>query len=87
MTRPQDAEHLGRSLWRRASAYTIRDNMIRPAEGATFDDYAPWLADRTAKKDEERPYRELLRLAQQLRSYRRRRELPAKERQLLSKAQ
>lgn len=83
MKKPPDAEHLGRSLWRRASAYTVENGLIRPSPGATFEDYEPWEVDRAAKRDEERPHRVLLRLAQQLRPYRRRRELPTRERQLL----
>lgn len=82
MAKRDDAE-LGRSLWRRASGYVVRDGMIRPADGAAFEDYEPWEADRSARRDEERPHRILLRLAQQLRPYRRRRELPGRERQLL----
>jgi hypothetical protein len=59
--------------------------MIRPAPGATLERYEPWQADRAAARDEERPYRELLRLAQQLRPFRRERELPTRERQLLER--
>lgn len=83
MSEQLHSEQLGRALWRRHSAYTISAGMIRPAPGARLETYDPWEADRTAAKDEERPHRALLRLAQQLRPYRRARELPMRERKLL----
>lgn len=75
---------MANTYWQRHSAYTIEDHWIRPAPGAKLEDYDPWDADRSAAKDENRPHRQLLRLAQQLRPYRRAAKLPLREHKLLS---
>lgn len=56
---------VGATSWHRFTAYTIEEGMIRPAPGATLEGYDPWQADHDARREEDRPYKVLLRLAQQ----------------------
>jgi Family of unknown function (DUF6076) len=56
---------VGGSRWLRSSGYYIENGLIRLRPGAELEIYDPWEAWRTAA-DEDRPYKRLLRLAQQL---------------------
>lgn len=59
------------SFWPRFSAYAVTKTpllMIRPTVDATLDPYDPWKADRAADGEEERPYKQLMRIAQRVRS-------------------
>ena len=67
---------MANTYWQRHSAYTIEDHWILPAPDAKLEDYDPLEADRSAPRDEDRPLSQLLRLAQQLRPYRRAAKLP-----------
>ncbi|MGO8684177.1 MAG: hypothetical protein ACLQUT_06315 [Thermoleophilia bacterium] len=73
-------------LWMRFSAYTISDGplpVIRPKQTATVDYYDPWEVDRRAPSEEQRPYKQLLRLAQQADFSQTRFDLPRRQRQRL----
>jgi hypothetical protein len=64
-----EGQRLG-SLWPRYSDYIVTKTpllVIRPKADATLDLYDPWKADRDAPSEEERPYKQLLRLAQRVR--------------------
>lgn len=63
---PSQEGRLGGRLWQRASAYEIAAGMIRPLPGAAIEDYDPWALDAAAVLEEERPYKQLLRLAQRI---------------------
>jgi hypothetical protein len=68
--------------WYRSSGYHIDGGMIRLTPGATLEPYDPWEEWREAA-DEDRPYKRLLRLSQQLHPGRFGAPLPRRERQLL----
>jgi len=68
--------------WYRSAGYHVQDGMIRLKPGATLEPYDPWEEWRSAA-DEDRPYKRLLRLAQQLHAKRFGAPLPRRERQLL----
>jgi hypothetical protein len=75
-------EPLGGGRWLRSSGYHIEHGMIRLAAGAELELYDPWEQWRTSS-DEERPYKRLLRLAQQLHPPRRFAALPRRQERLL----
>ena len=64
-----EVARLSGGLWCRASSYEVTADilcLIRPARGATLEPYDPWEADRSARLEEDRPYKQLLRLVQQI---------------------
>lgn len=74
------------SPWLRYSAYTVSKTpllMIRPAATATLELYDPWEADRAAQGEEQRPYKQLLRMAQRTNLGAARFDMPKRERQQL----
>jgi hypothetical protein len=75
---------VGGSRWLRSSGYYIECGMIRLRPGAELEIYDPWEEWREAA-DEDRPYKRLLRLAQQLHPPRLYGPLPKREQQLLEK--
>lgn len=77
-------DQLSGGRWVRSTGYHIEEGMIRLAAGAELEVYDPWEEWRTAA-DEERPYKRLLRLAQQLHPPRFNLPLPRREQQLLER--
>jgi hypothetical protein len=75
---------VGGSRWLRSSGYHIEGGLIRLQPGAELEIYDPWEAWRSAA-DEDRPYKRLLRLAQQLHPPRFYGPLPRREQQQLEK--
>ena len=75
---------LGGGRWVRSQGYYIEAGMIRLAPDAELEVYDPWEEWRTAV-DEERPYKRLLRLSQQLHPPRMYGPLPRREQQQLEK--
>lgn len=73
---------LGGSRWVRSGGYRIEQGRIRLEAGAELEVYDPWQQWRE-RADEERPYKRLLRLAQQLRPPRFYGPLPRREERLL----
>ena len=70
--------------WPRFSAYVVSNTpllMIHPAAKARLEPYDPWQADRDAANEEERPYKQLLRLAQRAQGLDARLTMPTRERQ------
>ena len=75
---------VGGGRWLRSSGYHVQDGFIRLQPGAELEIYDPWEEWRTAA-DEDRPYKRLLRLAQQLHPPRLFGPLPRREQRSLEK--
>ena len=82
---PGAAEHLG-SQWPRFSAYSVSKSpllTIRPTSAAELELMTPGEADRTASSEDQRPYKQLLRMAQRAPLGSARFDMPKRERQQL----
>ena len=84
-TKGPNEEQLSR-LWWRFSAYTVSNRplpTIHPTATAKLLPYDPWEADRAARSEDKRPYKQLLRLAQQADFSATRFDVPRRQRQRL----